>query len=352
MHCHVAGRRNPLPTASRGGALKHVVVPYGGSNSTVRTRATHWIERLVATGALSVDDVVLHGPDWPRRPVPPGEPVLLLRNARRVTRGRSEARVLGRAGPGVYDLDDGLPWDDGKLPGLGRWWKRPFPRSLVAARAAGAADRVIVGNELLADWAANVCDDVRIVPTCVEPAEYRRRDDWELGSTPIIGWIGSPATERYLNQIAPALAGVAERHGAMVEVISGAGVVPASLAPFTRRTMWTPESVRDIGRWDIGVMPLADGVYERAKCGYKLLQYAASGVPAVASPVGVNRRLLDRMDGLAAGSVDEWTDALDALLTESSARREQRARRGFEVATAYSYSTWEQAWVDAVGWST
>jgi hypothetical protein len=56
----------------------------------------------------------------------------------------------------VYDLDDGLPWDDGNLPGFGRhWWKRPFPRSIVALeRAASAADRMIVGNEVLADWAS------------------------------------------------------------------------------------------------------------------------------------------------------------------------------------------------------
>ena len=46
----------------------------------------------------------------------------------------------------------GSEWDDGTLAGLGRWWKRPVPRSQVARRAAAAADRLIVGNEVLADW--------------------------------------------------------------------------------------------------------------------------------------------------------------------------------------------------------
>lgn len=330
--------------------MMHVVVPYDGTNSTVRTRALHWIGRLTAAGRVAPDSVVVHGPSRARRSVSPGQPVLLLRNARRLTRGRVESRLLSRAVPGVYDLDDGLPWDDGTLPDLGRWWKRPFPRSLVAERAASAADRVVVGNEVLADWATEHCADVTIVPTCVEPTDYRPRASWDLDDAPVIGWIGSPATEHYLVAIAPALRTIAERTGARVEMISGAGAVPGPLEGFTTRLVWEPSSVTHLGAWDIGVMPLADGVYERAKCGYKLLQYAAAGVPAVASPVGVNRSLLGRMDGLAATSLDEWVDALDAVLREPAARRAERARRGFEVAQAYSYDAWETTWLEAVGW--
>jgi len=149
----------------------HVIVPYPATNSTVRTRALHWIERAISAGRVERAEIEVHGPGFSSSRVPAGNPLLVLRNARRVTRGRLEARLLSRASPGVYDLDDGLPWDDGNLPDLGHWAKRPFPRSLVARRAAEAADRVVMGNDVLADWAAQHCGDVRVVPTCVEPAE-------------------------------------------------------------------------------------------------------------------------------------------------------------------------------------
>jgi glycosyltransferase involved in cell wall biosynthesis len=327
-----------------------VVVPYPASNSSVRTRALHWIDRLVATGTVDRDEVVVHGPGFERTSGRPDGPVLLVRNARRITRGGIEARWLTGGSPGVYDLDDGLAWDDGNLAGLGRWWKRPFPRSLVARRAAAAADRVIAGNEIIADWAAAWCDDVRIVPTCVEPQEYDIRTDWHLTDRPTIGWIGSPATEPYLRIIAPALARAADRHGAVVEMISGAGEAPPELAPFTRRVVWQPGIERRIASWDLGVMPLTDGVYERAKCGYKLLQYAASGVPAVASPVGVNASMIERMDGFAATSLDEWADAIDAALSESATRRAQRAEHGRRFVGDYTYDTWHAVWSDAAGW--
>lgn len=331
-------------------SARHVIVPYGPSNASVRARALHWIDRLVGSGLLTAAEVVVHGPDWPSVPVPAESPVLLLRNVGRLTRGGRERRALSRGAPSVYDLDDGLPWDDGNLPGLGRWWKRPFARSLVADRAARACDRMIVGNDTLAEWAAERCDDVRVVPTCIEPDEYHRRAGWSVPAQPVIGWIGSPATEPYLVDIATALADVSRRTGARVEVISGPGPLDERLAAFSTKIAWTPASVTRIASWDVGIMPLRDGVYERAKCGYKLLQYAASGVPVVASPVGVNAQLLAGMDGLAASSTDEWVGALDEILAEAAERREARARRGFSVADAHSYATWQSRWVDAVGW--
>jgi glycosyltransferase involved in cell wall biosynthesis len=332
------------------GAL-HVVVPYPASNSSVRTRAVHWIERLRGR-----DDrvVVFHGPGFDGDGRPPwGSAVLLLRNARRFTRGRFEEHLMQSAQVGIYDLDDGLPWDDGNLPGLGHWWKRPWPRSLVAARAAAAADRMIVGNEVLADWAAGYCDDVRLVPTCIEPSEYRRRTEWAIADrVPTVGWIGSPATQGYLYDIAPSLASVHQRTGARFEFI-GATAPPPEIAEFTTVLGWDAASSLDrLATWDVGIMPLRDGPYERAKCGYKLLQYAAAGVPAVGSPVGVNRLLLDSMSAPAPTSADQWTEALVEVLSADADRRSCMAAAGFELAERYSYATWQSTWADAVEWST
>jgi glycosyltransferase involved in cell wall biosynthesis len=259
--------------------------------------------------------------------------------------------LLARASLGVYDIDDGLPWDHGNLPGLGHWTKRPFPRALVARRAADAADRVVAGNEVLADWADQHCADVRIVPTCVEPTDYEVRDRWAVGDPPVLGWIGSPATEGYLVAIAPALAEVHRRTGARLSIISGSGPVPVQLATFTDKRVWDASSNRMIADWDVGLMPLRDGLYERAKCGYKLLQYAASGVPAVGSPVGVNRELLQGMRGLCPVDVDEWVDALTMIIAEPPVRRAERAAAGFHVAQAHSYEAWQDAFLDAVGWA-
>ena len=97
-------------------------------------------------------------------------------------------------------------------------------------------------------------------------------------------------------------------------------------------------------------MPLRDGAYERAKCGYKLLQYAASGVPAIGSPVGVNATLLHEMDGLAPERQVDWVDAIDQMLMETAGARERRAQCGLAVADRYSYDRWQPDWLAAVEW--
>jgi len=64
-------------------------------------------------------------------------------------------------------------------------------------------------------------------------------------------------------------------------------------------------------------MPLADGPWERGKCSYKMLQYMAAGQPCVVSPVGMNDQLLSEAElGLAATTLDEWSDALASLLAD------------------------------------
>ena len=329
-----------------------VVVPYPVSNSSVRTRAMHWIERLESAGVIDASEVAIVGPGFDSMTEDDAIPTLLLRNVARFSRGRREVALLRRGAPGVYDIDDGLPWDDGTLDDLGRWWKRPWPRSLIARRAASAADRMIVGNEVLADWASDFCADVRIVPTCVEPADYTRRAAWDSLSIACIGWIGSPATDRYVRDIAPALRTVHERCGAQIELMGASPSMATAIGPFCKVIPWHIDAAHvRIATWDVGIMPLRNGAYERAKCGYKLLQYAAAGVPTVASPVGVNRTLVDAMDGAAPESAADWIEALVAMLSEPSDRRRRRALAGFDVAERYSYAAHESAWLDAVGWS-
>lgn len=328
-----------------------IVVPYPASNSSVRTRALHWVDRLESAGTIDASEVAIVGPGFDSTPADDAVPTLLLRNVGRFSRGRRETALMRRGEPGVYDIDDGLPWDDGTLDDLGRWWKRPWPRSLIARRAASAADRMIVGNEVLADWASEFCRDVRVVPTCVEPADYVRRTAWDPRSTPCIGWIGSPATDLYLRDIAPALHAVNERCGARVELMGASPDAALAIGSFCQVVPWHLDAAHArIAMWDVGIMPLRDGVYERAKCGYKLLQYAAAGVPAVASPVGVNRSIIEAMDGSAPESGADWIEALVAMLSESGEQRRRRALAGFEVAERYSYAAHESAWVDAVGW--
>jgi hypothetical protein len=91
---------------------------------------------------------------------------------------------------------------------------------------------------------------------------------------------------------------------------------------------------------------VADNPYTRRKCGYKIQHYASGGTPAIAGPVGVNRRILSELGLLDAEGIDEWTDAILKLLEAST---EAGAKRRRPTAPMKLYDAWLARWTDAVG---
>ena len=84
-------------------------------------------------------------------------------------------------------------------------------------------------------------------------------------------------------------------------------------------------------------MPLHDGPFERGKCGYKLIQYMASGLPVVASPIGVNREIVENdINGYLASTESEWFDALYKLKTNMEKRQQMGLAGRKKVETDYN----------------
>lgn len=77
--------------------------------------------------------------------------------------------------------------------------------------------------------------------------------------------------------------------------------------------------------FDIGIAPLADTDFNRARSNIKLKEYAAAGAMWLASPVGTYRDLGPEQGGLLVADRD-WSDTLSALITDDARRAELTAR--------------------------
>jgi glycosyltransferase involved in cell wall biosynthesis len=97
-------------------------------------------------------------------------------------------------------------------------------------------------------------------------------------------------------------------------------------------------------------MPLPDTAYTRGKCAYKLLQYAATGLPLVGSPIGANKQALATLGGLTPIGVAEWQEAGQMILDMSSSGREGLGNQArSQVERHFSYEAWKPVWLDALG---
>ncbi|AWB96147.1 hypothetical protein DCE93_11220 [Agromyces badenianii] len=273
-----------------------------------------------------------------------GRRLLLSRQASPLSSGALERDLLAAASLGVYDFDDALYLPTASLTG------RLFPKERIWRRAVEAADTVIAGNSVLADQASQLNRNTVVIPSCVNPNEYRMKTDFHLSETPRAIWIGSPSTERFLQAISAELLHAHRTHGLRLTIVSAGEAPLGALDAMVDRVGW------DIGTFanvlasaDFGVMPLPDDPWSRGKCAYKLLQYGASGLPMIGSPVGANREVLSLSEGLAPETESDWVDVLETVINESATARAARGVAGRRAIEAhYSFRAWQGEWCRAM----
>lgn len=185
-----------------------------------------------------------------------------------------------------------------------------------------AADIVIAGNKYLAARAIDAgAKCVEIIPTVVDIKRYSVSER-KVKKQLTIGWIGSPTTSRYLHLIGPALQSIISDANVRFVAVGANELIIKDLP--IEVLQWSEDSeVESILTFDIGIMPLKNDLWEQGKCGYKLIQYMACGLPVIASPVGVNTNIVEHgANGLLAETISEWKAALVLLLNDEELRHD------------------------------
>ena len=232
----------------------------------------------------------------------------------------------------VLDYDDALfhQYDSHRNP-----WVRRYLGNKIA-HVMRQATIVVAGNDYLANYARREgALRVEVIPTVIDLTRYSLKDSDCDPKVFTIGWIGSPSTARYLKEIAPALAAFCKEGRARVLLVGSGPIelkdVPLELIAWNENT-----EIDEIRRFDVGIMPLTDEPWARGKCGFKLIQYMACGLPVVASPVGVNSEIVnDQINGYLASTADEWLYALDSLMADADLRRRMGAAGRKQVEEKY-----------------
>jgi len=245
-----------------------------------------------------------------------------------------ERLLLGGRIPTILDLDDSVFHRYDRHDSI-------LVRALFGKRidrGMAAATVVTCGNPTIADRAqASGARRTVELPTVVDLARYPATPREMPQDEPFtIGWIGSPQNSQYLEVLREPLSQLAQEGPIRILVVGGRpGVLaglPVELRPWSEAT-----EIADLGEMDVGIMPLPDRPFERGKCGLKILQYMAAWKPAIASPVGVNTRLIDHgARGFLADRPEEWLSALRRLRDETQLRRDMGRAGRMLVEQDYS----------------
>jgi glycosyltransferase involved in cell wall biosynthesis len=212
------------------------------------------------------------------------------------------------------------------------WLKFPGKTAAICRKSA----HVVVGNAWLADYARRSNSRVTVIPSSVDTRRFRpmRRD--ERSRRVVIGWTGSTTSQTHLEMFAPVLARLRESRDFELRIISDRRpeitAIPFEWSPWSAET-----EVDDMGRFDIGIMPIPDDPWARGKCALKALLSMAMGLPTACSAVGANREVIEHgTNGLLAASEEDWLDQLRMLIDDPGLRHRLGAAARRTVEERYS----------------
>jgi Glycosyl transferases group 1 len=239
----------------------------------------------------------------------------------------------------VYDIDDDLMNID---PENAVPYGIYAPLREQTLRNIELADVVTVSTPNLAAYLAQFNENVHVLRNCIPDALVNSPRRPRLGLT--VGWGGSMFHAQDWGGVNNVLREVHRRVPSISFRSVGAnymtGVPNVSTVGFTTVNNYHHEL-----DFHVGIAPLVDTPFNDRKSWIKLLEYAARGIPCVASPVGQYGEWVDHgWNGYLAGDRDEWVHYITALVDDD--RRTRMGENALEKARQWTISNQIERWVN------
>jgi len=189
------------------------------------------------------------------------------------------------------------------------------------AQMARNCQQVWAGNLYLNEIAGRHNGSVITLPTSLTIDKYivdTKKPDDHID----LVWIGSGSTQRYLEEALPILERLADRLPCLrLKIVADFDLPSQRLNTLAVRWSENRES-KQLSSAHIGIAPMPDNAWTRGKCGLKVLQYMAAGLPVVSSPSGVNGKIVEHgVNGFLAEGLEEWQVAIGKLAPDPDLRK-------------------------------
>lgn len=218
-------------------------------------------------------------------------------------------------------------------------------------------DAVVVSTPELLNFYGEWNPNIRMVRNSVYPQQFTRRETQK--TKPVLGWVGALGYRSGdIETLREWLPDFLEEHDLLFH---HSGHVP-SQGDFAVQSGINPERLRTLPMqpmnrypllftFDIGLVPLNDILFNRAKSFIKGLEYTASGIPFVAQALPEYDLLAGDGIGLTAVTADDWRRQVESLL-DYRTRKRNAASNFTQMERLHTIKQredeWRQVIVDAI----
>lgn len=232
----------------------------------------------------------------------------------------------------IYDFDDAVMFRSSGSKG-----PHSLSRRIKFGHMIKGVDFAVTGNRFLKTEVLRYHPRVEVIPTSIDLSRYTPKKDYDPKGPLTIGWLGSSSTLKYLKALMPTLENVYQTFPYFQLKIVCDEFLESNRLPVIRKSWSFEEEQSDLKSFDIGIMPLENDLWSQGKCGLKILQYFGVAVPAVCTPVGVNRDIVEHgVNGFWAETEEDWAKHLLRLMKEKVLRQEMGNRGRKTVEEGYS----------------
>lgn len=277
--------------------------------------------------------------------------------------------------PIAMDLDDLITEVDKDNPAYKTGYEEGGAKQAFAVASLSMVDALFVSTQPLADEYEKFLRiklqtklPTYVLPNCCNTSLWSKQKPHETDAM-VLGWQGSITHDNDLKIMLPAIKNLMEKYPNLFLSLTGGVTQEAynnvlgkvfgdKLIERVAVNQGTPSfknfpEYMKRHQWDIGVIPLRDSKFSRAKSHIKWLENSLLGVPTIASnvypytePVRGTDIIVDGETGILCED-DEWEKKLEMLILDEKKRKYlARDARNF-VMENWTYSKHIDKWVDA-----
>ena len=246
----------------------------------------------------------------------------------------------------VVDLDDAIYFRNEKFiknQNDKKFNINPFKFSLKNA------DKIFAGNQIISNYVKDFNKNIFELPTIIDTEKINLKISNKKEDTFTIVWIGSPSTSIYLTQIFPYLDEIYKNFKNFKLRLIGAGKIVPSNFQIEEFDWNINTETKLISESHIGIMPLADTIWSRSKCGFKLIQYMACNLPAIASPVGVNNKIIKESEnGFLCSTKDQWIEKINFCIENRNTLEVMGNKAKEMINNKFSLNYWNKIYTEEI----
>lgn len=212
------------------------------------------------------------------------------------------------------------------------------------------ADLVICGNRFIEEYVKKYNDNTIIIPTVIDTNKIESVKQVNLDEKLVIGWIGNPGNTTYVLNILSEINSVSKNNIKIILI----GAKKFDNTVYENLDIefydWNlKDEYKLLKKCNIGIMPLNNSEWSKGKCGLKLLQYMAAGIPVIASDVGVNGDIvIEGYNGYLVNQKKSWSDIINYILDNNIDLKKMGDNSRKYVEENYSINAWKETFIETI----